>query len=78
MEGHNEHAVVRLCECQAEREDQRQRRPNTSDVVSDFIDSRWRESRRLETGGQQTPSHRHDQVTSVSCNVNENQPGYAR
>lgn len=78
---HNGHAVVQLCVCQAKREDQRDWRPNTSDVVSDFIHSRWRERERQSTlegkKGEKvwtnSPSHWQDWMTPPSCNTNQSQ-----
>lgn len=43
MSGEAQRAVVQLWLCQVGWEDQRVVRPNISDVVSDFIHSRWRE-----------------------------------
>lgn len=80
-ERHNGYAVVQLCVCQARREDQREWRPNTSDVVSDFIHSTWRESERQSTvegrKGEKvwtySPSHWQDWVTPPSFNTNQSQ-----
>lgn len=88
---HREHAVVRLCACVCVcmpswgREDQRDWGPNISNVVSDFIHSRWRErggwGRKAAHGGGKdgrkvgtnSPSHRQARVHPSSFKTNQSQ-----